>query len=239
MILDALETGFIEGDGPVLPAAPHRRSGPRPARSFADRTYCVAHVARLGARRRRPRRPHGGVQPAAVGRPGRRRSRTYRERFAAAHGTRAGPAGHLRLRLLRRRPGPGRGHGAPSTSPATSPASWSTTSSMSDHFKQAKGYESYGSAVDLLQAIGLEKLCEMYLGVQAWGTPDQIIERLRARRELHRRPRPHLLLPLRRPAVRGRRAQHADVRRARHPRDAGLDRWRRSTRVRRGRAHWC
>ena len=54
----------------------------------------------------------------------------------------------------------------------------------SDHFKQAKGYESYGSAVDMLRAIGLDKLCEMYLGVNVWGTPDQIIERLRARREV-------------------------------------------------------
>jgi alkanesulfonate monooxygenase SsuD/methylene tetrahydromethanopterin reductase-like flavin-dependent oxidoreductase (luciferase family) len=52
----------------------------------------------------------------------------------------------------------------------------------SDHFKQAKGYESYGSAVDLLRAIGLEKLCDMYLGVNVWGTPEQIVDRLAARR---------------------------------------------------------
>src|SRR6185369_15935211 len=54
----------------------------------------------------------------------------------------------------------------------------------SDHLKQAKGYESYGSAVDMLRAIGLDKLCDMYLGVNVWGTPTQIIERLRARREV-------------------------------------------------------
>ena len=54
----------------------------------------------------------------------------------------------------------------------------------SDHFKQAKGYESYGSAVEMLRAIGLDKLCEMYLGVNVWGTPDQIVEQLRARREV-------------------------------------------------------
>jgi alkanesulfonate monooxygenase SsuD/methylene tetrahydromethanopterin reductase-like flavin-dependent oxidoreductase (luciferase family) len=52
----------------------------------------------------------------------------------------------------------------------------------SEHFKQAKGYESYGSAVDMMRAIGLDKLCEMYLGVNVWGTPDQIVERLAARR---------------------------------------------------------
>ena len=54
----------------------------------------------------------------------------------------------------------------------------------SDHFKEARGYEAYGNAVDLLRAIGLERMCEMYLGVQAWGTPAQVLERLRARREV-------------------------------------------------------
>jgi alkanesulfonate monooxygenase SsuD/methylene tetrahydromethanopterin reductase-like flavin-dependent oxidoreductase (luciferase family) len=54
----------------------------------------------------------------------------------------------------------------------------------SDHFKEAKGYESYGSGVELLKAIGLDKLCDMYLGVNVWGTPDQILERLHARREV-------------------------------------------------------
>ena len=54
----------------------------------------------------------------------------------------------------------------------------------SDHFKDLKGYESYGSAVDLLKAVGLDKLCDMYLSVNVWGTPDQIVERLHARREV-------------------------------------------------------
>jgi alkanesulfonate monooxygenase SsuD/methylene tetrahydromethanopterin reductase-like flavin-dependent oxidoreductase (luciferase family) len=54
----------------------------------------------------------------------------------------------------------------------------------SDHFKRVTGYEAYGSAVDLLRAIGLERMCEMYLDVQAWGTPAQVLERLRARREI-------------------------------------------------------
>jgi hypothetical protein len=52
---------------------------------------------------------------------------------------------------------------------------------QSDHFKEAKGYESYGTAVDLLRAIGLDQLCQMYLDVQAWGTPDDIVAKLEAR----------------------------------------------------------
>ena len=55
---------------------------------------------------------------------------------------------------------------------------------VSDHLRTVQGYESYGRAVDVLRAVGLEAMCEMYLGVQAWGTPDQVVERLLARREL-------------------------------------------------------
>jgi hypothetical protein len=53
---------------------------------------------------------------------------------------------------------------------------------MSDHLKNAKGYESYGSAVDLLRDVGLETITDTYLGVQAWGTPDDVIDKLRDRR---------------------------------------------------------
>ena len=55
---------------------------------------------------------------------------------------------------------------------------------MSDHFKKAKGYQLYGETVDLLKAIGLEALAAMYVDVQAWGTPKQIIDKLHARREI-------------------------------------------------------
>ena len=55
---------------------------------------------------------------------------------------------------------------------------------MSDHFKKAKGYQLYGETVDLLKAIGLEALAALYVDVQAWGTPKQIIDKLHARREI-------------------------------------------------------
>jgi hypothetical protein len=54
----------------------------------------------------------------------------------------------------------------------------------SDHLKDLRGYESYGNAVDMMKAIGHEKLATMYLGVNVWGTPDDIIDRLRARVEV-------------------------------------------------------
>jgi hypothetical protein len=36
----------------------------------------------------------------------------------------------------------------------------------------------------MMKAIGHEKLASMYLDVNVWGTPDDIIDRLRARRDV-------------------------------------------------------
>ena len=51
MIQEALETGFIEGDGEFYPQ-PRTEIRPRPTRTFKDRTYAIAGSAnRFGARR--------------------------------------------------------------------------------------------------------------------------------------------------------------------------------------------
>jgi len=55
---------------------------------------------------------------------------------------------------------------------------------LSGHFKGTKGYEFYCAAREGLRAVGLEYSAEIYTGIQAWGTPDQLIEKLRKRREL-------------------------------------------------------
>lgn len=49
---------------------------------------------------------------------------------------------------------------------------------MGEHFKKAKGYESYGDAVDMIRDMGLEGMANAYVDAQAWGTPDQILEKL-------------------------------------------------------------
>jgi hypothetical protein len=55
---------------------------------------------------------------------------------------------------------------------------------MSEHFKDAKGYEHYANAADAFKAVGLEVAVKTYCGVQTWGTPEQILTKLRWRREL-------------------------------------------------------
>ena len=181
MVLSALETGFIEGGGPFFPQ-PRIPIRPAPARSFRDRTYCVAMspdsvlaAADLGARMVMFSQRPWEHQAASVS--------TYRDRFVDLHGAEPGPP--VVCDFVYCDADAGRAEDF-----AHRYIAGYLTSVMehyeleSDHFKHAKGYESYGNAVDLLKAIGLDKLCEMYLRVNVWGTPDQIVDRLRARREV-------------------------------------------------------
>ena len=181
MVVDALETGWIEGDGPYYRQArtPVR---PAPARSFRDRLYCVAMspdsvlaAADLGARMVTfSQRPWEDQAKDMA---------TYRERFEAAHGRPPAPPVTCDFVYCD-------SDSARAEDKAHEHLAGYLTSVVqhyelvSDHFKEARGYEAYGNAVDLLKAIGLERMCEMYLGVQAWGTPDQVLERLHARREI-------------------------------------------------------
>jgi alkanesulfonate monooxygenase SsuD/methylene tetrahydromethanopterin reductase-like flavin-dependent oxidoreductase (luciferase family) len=181
MVLDALETGVIEGQGPYFPQ-PRTPIRPSPARSFRARTYCVAMspdsvivAADLGARMVMFSQQPWENQATSVA--------TYRERVASVHGREPEPP--MVCDFVYCDSDAARAEDAAHRYIAGYLASVMEHYELqSDHFKQAKGYESYGSAVDMMRAIGLDKLCEMYLGVNVWGTPDQILDRLQARREV-------------------------------------------------------
>jgi hypothetical protein len=55
---------------------------------------------------------------------------------------------------------------------------------MSDHFAHTKGYDSYATAAQAFEAVGLEVAARAYCSVNSWGTPERLIEQLRLRREL-------------------------------------------------------
>ena len=55
---------------------------------------------------------------------------------------------------------------------------------MSDHFADVGGYDSYASAAELFRQVGLETAARGYCQVNTFGTPEQIVEKLRARRAL-------------------------------------------------------
>ena len=181
MVVDALETGFIESEGGYYPQkrVPIR---PRPTRSFRDRTYCIAmsddsavSAADIGGRMVCFSQTPWDVQRIRID--------AYRDRFREVHQAEPHPpvccdftycdldAGRAEAKVREHTVG-------------------YLTSVLGhyelagEHFKNTAGYESYGQAVDAVRAAGVEHIADMYLEVQAWGTPDQIIEKLDARREI-------------------------------------------------------
>lgn len=57
-----------------------------------------------------------------------------------------------------------------------------------EHLKTAKGYEAYAQSAEQLKGVSDEMARRGYIDLQLWGTPKQVIEKLRARRELLEHP---------------------------------------------------
>jgi len=55
---------------------------------------------------------------------------------------------------------------------------------MGDHFADVQGYEEYGEGAKAMQTAGLEAVADDYLASQTWGTPQQILDKIHARREI-------------------------------------------------------
>jgi len=181
MILEALETGYIEGHGKHYPQ-PRTAIRPRPFKSFKGRTYCVSmspdsvvEAARIGARQVMfSQRPWNQALAAVV---------AYREEYAKHNEDPPPPPITCDFVFVdenrKRAEEIARKH---ITGYLTSVLGHYELAG--DHFKSAKGYESYGAAVDLLRAIGKEAQLDAYLAVQIWGTPEMCIEKIEQRREV-------------------------------------------------------
>ena len=52
------------------------------------------------------------------------------------------------------------------------------------HLATTKGYESYAAGAALVQELGLEESARRFVAINNFGTPDQVIERVRRRREV-------------------------------------------------------
>jgi len=182
MILDALEKGYIEGDGPYYPQVrtPIR---PRPRAGFRDRLYAVGmspesvqQAAQLGARLMT-----FSQQPWEMYKEG--PLRAYREAFRRHHGGEPGPP--LVGDLMFCHEDAGRAEAlAHEYMAAYFLSIVNHYELMSEHFKEVRGYEHYAGAADLFRQVGLEPSLQTYLGVQCFGTPEQILEKLRWRHEL-------------------------------------------------------
>jgi alkanesulfonate monooxygenase SsuD/methylene tetrahydromethanopterin reductase-like flavin-dependent oxidoreductase (luciferase family) len=182
MIVDALDKGFIEGDGPHFPQA-RTEIRPRPLRGFRDRLYAVGIS------------PDSLVQAAALGARLMTFSQTPWEMYARGPLTVYRDA--WRERQQGEPPPPVTGDlffcdADPARAEAMAMEFMSNYfltivhhyELMGEHFRSTPGYEMYADASELFRQVGLETSVRTYCSVQTWGTPAQILEKLRWRREL-------------------------------------------------------
>ncbi len=182
MIVEALETGFIEGDGPFYPQL-RTEIRPRPLSGIKDRLYCVGQspvsvveAARLGAKLMIfSQEPWEMFKVGALER--------YQNAFVDFHGRPA--PGFLAGDLMFCDADPARAEALA----MEYMSNYFLTiidhyELMSEHFKDAKGYDHYATASDLFKQVGVDVSAKTYCGVQCWGTPEQILEKLRWRKEL-------------------------------------------------------
>jgi len=181
MVLEALRTGFIEGDGEYY-QQPRIEIRPRPRSDMAGRIYAVASsddsvesAARLGARM---------VMFADRSWKSRMPSITrWRDLFREFHGVDAPPP--LTADFCYCHPDPDVAEERATKYMGTYLASvLEHYEVMGDHFAVTKGYDAYAKAAEVLRKVGDSGFLEGFMDASAYGTPEQIIEQFAARREL-------------------------------------------------------
>jgi alkanesulfonate monooxygenase SsuD/methylene tetrahydromethanopterin reductase-like flavin-dependent oxidoreductase (luciferase family) len=182
MILDALDTGFAEGDGQYY-KQPRVEIRPRPMRGYRDDLYCVAmsNDSALAAA------DIGGRMMTFIQFAFERHMpmiELYREQWRKMHPGRAPLSPVLTdctiihedeeeaKRLAYEHIG---NHYIAVTD---------HYEFAGDHFKNIRGYEGYQAGADLIKSAGMEESQKTYIEAQNYGTPKQVIEKYHARREL-------------------------------------------------------
>lgn len=175
-IMRTLESGCAESNGPFYPI-PRTEIRPRPYASFRDRFYSVAMspdsvevVARLGARMMMFSSHKSWEEQAP-------QFLKYRTLFEQHHYRAAPPPvttdfvicdeSAERAELLARE------HMRNYYMTVMLHNEW-----MTAHFDDLKGYDSYAASSAVLREIGPEQAADNFVKVSAWGTPQQILDRL-------------------------------------------------------------
>jgi alkanesulfonate monooxygenase SsuD/methylene tetrahydromethanopterin reductase-like flavin-dependent oxidoreductase (luciferase family) len=181
MVIEALRTGFIEGDGPFFPQE-RVEIRPRPERSFDDRFYTVASsddsvesAARFAGRMTMfADRSWEHRMPSIE---------TYRRRFQEIHGVEAPPLMTADFCLCMPDADEARekAHKYMGTYLGSLLEHYEV---MGDHFAVTEGYDAYAKAAEVLRRVGESGFLDMFMSATAWGTPDQILATLEQRREL-------------------------------------------------------
>ncbi len=181
MVQRALETGFIEGHGPFYPQ-PRTPIRPAPERSFDGRTYAVASsedsleaAARLKA---------AMVMFADRSWKGRLpQIETWRDLYRTMHAEEPPPPLICDFVFCHSDPGVAAEKG-PGYIATYLESVLEHYEIMGDHFAGMEGYEAYAGAAGALKRMGESGFLNGFLEATAHGTPEQVIEKYRARWEL-------------------------------------------------------
>ncbi len=179
MVAEALETGFIEGSGPLYPQ-PRTAIRPRPTRSFKGRLYAVANsndsvdaAARVGARMVMFAERQWGHRLPAIER--------YRAHFEEQHGTPAPPLMTADFSYCDA-DGQRAAERAPGYMGRYLASLLEHYELMGEHFGDTPGYQGYGKNAELLRQLGEAGFLKGFMKANAYGTPEQILETLDKRR---------------------------------------------------------
>jgi alkanesulfonate monooxygenase SsuD/methylene tetrahydromethanopterin reductase-like flavin-dependent oxidoreductase (luciferase family) len=180
MILEALRTGYIEGDGKYYkqPRTPIR---PRPERSFDGRTYAVASsedsveaAARLKARMVMFADRPWPMRAAQIER--------HRALFRKFHNEDAPPFLIADFCICTPRVD-GAEDLARRHMGSFVDSNLEHYEILSGHFATTKGYDAYAKKAEMARESGRDGIVEAFLRAAVWGTPDRILRELEARRE--------------------------------------------------------
>lgn len=181
MVVDALESGFIEGRGPFYPQ-PRTPIRPAPSRTFKGRTYAVASsddslvaAARIG-----------GAMVMFADKSWERRLPsidTWRSLFREHNGIEPPPPLICDFVYCHEDPDVATERGVQYIATYLDSV-LEHYEIMGEHFKDTKGYEAYADAAEVLARIGSSGFLEGFLEATAHGTPEQVLAKYRARWDL-------------------------------------------------------
>ena len=181
MVLEGIRTAVVENDGPFYPQA-RVDIHPAPDPALAERLFCVGmtpdsalHAGEMGASLLCfVTAPIEDMKPLIDG---------YRERFRECHGRAAPPEVLVDFHYVHEDAAEaarvGREFAGRYYESVVSHYNFDGT-----HFAKTKGYEAYAEGAEAIRDAGLEAATDAYVAPQAGiGTPEQVIENFRARRE--------------------------------------------------------
>ena len=181
MIVEALKTGFIEGDGKFY-TQPRIEIRPRPKIRFPGPHLCRSVERGFDQFRRQARRPHRHVRRPALG----DAAAEYRARPRTApqyHGTEP-PHPMLTEFVVCGTDLAACEEEARQYQGKFVESNFYHYEFLGEHFKTVKGYNSYQQKAEIARQTGFEGAVAGFMRAASWGTPDKILRGLEDRRKL-------------------------------------------------------